>query len=783
MYYVLINQSGNNYTYKVTLKLFRDCNAPSGSADLDQSAAIAIFNNSNNTQFSNNIIPITSKTTQSLSSPGACIQNPPTVCYQVGYYEFTVTLPGTSEGYTISYQRCCRIIGINNLINSNSAGATYTAQIPGTIPVISGPINNSAKFIGKDTVIVCANNNFCYDFGANDPDSDSLTYAFTNAFTSQQNPPNPNPPANPPYTSVPYGSGFNAISPLGSGVTINPQTGLMCGVAPPVGIYVVTVSVTEWRNGVPIATQRKDLQIKIGDCNVAAARPAIFDVNGVKITPDIAGCKSFTYKFSNEVPHNPLIESYYWDFGDGNTSSAQTPSHTYSDTGVYHVKLVINRGQDCGDSSVSSLKVYPGFFPGFTSAGICMTKPTQFRDTSKTIFGTVNSWKWDFGVTTLISDTSRVQSPTYTYMQNGTYKVNFTVTTTKGCIETVQKDVQIIDKPPITLAFRDTLICDVDNLQLQASGNGIFSWTPVTNMINENTGTPTVSPKTTTKYYVRLDDNGCINTDSVRVRVISRVTLNAMADTTICATDPVQLRATTDGLRFQWMPSETINNPTALSPIARPTTTTTYRITARVGSCSATDDVTVTLVPYPGANAGLDTIICFNTAAQLNGSIVGSSFNWSPAGSLSNPNILNPIATPVSSTSYILSVFDNKGCPKPGRDTVLVTVLPKVNGFAGRDTAVIVGQPLQFNATGGTYYQWSPATSLSSSNISNPVGKYDGSFDSIRYSVVVMDESGCTDVAQVKVRIFKTNPTVFVPTAFTPNGDGRNDVLRPIPVG
>jgi gliding motility-associated-like protein len=189
------------------------------------------------------------------------------------------------------------------------------------------------------------------------------------------------------------------------------------------------------------------------------------------------------------------------------------------------------------------------------------------------------------------------------------------------------------------------------------------------------------------------------------------------------------------------------------------------------------------MVPYPGANAGKDTVICYNSSAQLHGIITGSSFSWSPAGSLNNPNILNPIATPPGTTSYVLSVTDVLGCPKPKRDTIVVTVLPKVNAFAGKDTAVVVGQPLHFNATGGVSYLWSPATALNNTGIHNPTGLYDGSFDSIRYKVVVRDQANCADSAFVTIKVFRTNPQIFVPTAFTPNGDGKNDLFRPIPVG
>lgn len=218
--------------------------------------------------------------------------------------------------------------------------------------------------------------------------------------------------------------------------------------------------------------------------------------------------------------------------------------------------------------------------------------------------------------------------------------------------------------------------------------------------------------------------------------------------------------------------------------MAKPEGTTTYQITARIGRCTATDNVVVRTVPYPVANAGLDTLICHQTEAQLAGSHDGTTFSWSPTETLTSANTLSPVARPPQTMEYVLTTQDEQsGCPKPVSDTVVVSVLPDIIAFAGRDTAVVVNQPLQFNASGGVRYEWTPAEGLSATDIPNPVGVYSSENESIRYTVLVYNELNCVDSASMTVRVFKTEPQVFVPTGFTPNGDGNNDVVRPIAVG
>lgn len=778
-YYTLISAVNGQYRYRVTVKLFMDCYS---NRQFSNPGIIGVFNRATGTRITDVSVPLANQETLTLTDAGPCITNPPPVCYRVGYYDFEVTLPALAEGYILSTQVNYRVNGISNMVNGYSnVGATYCGEIPGTAAHHDGPKNNSARFTGSDMVVVCANNSFSYSFAANDPDNtDELRYSFCNAYAggSIGGGGNATPPNSPPYNSIPYGNGYNGGIPLGDNVQINPITGMITGIAPPEGTYVVTVCVQEIRDKQVIATQRKDLQIKITSCNIAAA----------SIPPAYMLCDNTQTINLVNFSSSPLITSYNWEITTATgtpifTSATPTASYTFADTGTYEVKLVINRNGQCADSSTSLAMVYPGFVPEFNATGICVNKPTKFTDASTTVYGQVSKWSWDFGQPGDPAGISFEQDPAYTYLSLGLKTVRLVVGNTKGCIDTLVKSIQIVDKPPITLAFRDTLICVPDAVQLKAAGGGIFSWTPNSNIINANTPTPTVSPVSTTRYYVNLDDNGCLNRDSVLVRVVDHVTLQVMQDTTICQGDEIQLRLSSDGLRYEWTPAEQILNPYVPLPIATTPFNTLYQVTAYIGSCSATGDVQVTTVPYPIANAGPDMMICHDASVQLNGSTNGKTVAWSPAGSLDNATILNPMAKPRGTTNYILAAYDTRGCPKAGRDSVLVTVLPDIIAFAGGDTAAVVGQPLQLKASGGVRYSWSPGEGLSATDIANPIVTHHTPSGGMRYRVLVYNEADCVDSAFVWMKVFKTRPSIFVPSAFSPNGDRNNDVFRFIAAG
>src|SRR5262249_18781923 len=137
-------------------------------------------------------------------------------------------------------------------------------------------------------------------------------------------------------------------------------------------------------------------------------------------------------------------------------------------------------------------------------------------------------------------------------------------------------------------------------------------------------------------------------------------------------------------------------------------------------------------------DAGNDTTICQTDSIQLHPISEALSYIWSPSTYLNNPNVKNPVTTPLNTIVYKITANLGK-CQ--AQDNITIHVAPYPHANAGKDTILCLGASTQLNGSGGDIYSWSPTDFLSSATIPNPVVIDPSS--SILYTLTVMDTLGC----------------------------------------
>jgi gliding motility-associated-like protein len=281
-------------------------------------------------------------------------------------------------------------------------------------------------------------------------------------------------------------------------------------------------------------------------------------------------------------------------------------------------------------------------------------------------------------------------------------------------------------------------------------------------------------------HHINITDgNGCQTSTTVLVPLTDTLSVTAGSVSATCQGVGVMLPITSNGASFLWAPAAGLNSPTVAEPVALPSVTTTYRVTATMGVCTDTASVGVAVLPAPVANAGASDTVCPGKSVQLQGS-GGVQYVWSPAVYLSDSTSPDPmVEQPASTVTYWLTVKGTNGCLSldTAITTVVVSAPPKVS--AGNDTAVVIGQPLQLNAvdvdsSGFTSYIWSPAQGLSNPDIADPTTVVTAD---VTYTVVATTPSGCSATGTIVIGA-ATTTGILVPNAFTPNNGGRNDILK-----
>jgi len=368
-----------------------------------------------------------------------------------------------------------------------------------------------------------------------------------------------------------------------------------------------------------------------------------------------------------------------------------------------------------------------------------------------------------------------LQNPTATISTTTTFYL--TVTDANACSGTDSVTIYVNPLPTVQ-TIGDTTICQNSILVLTTTpGLSSYHWSPGISVTDSTISNPLfIDNVPRTLVVTGTTTAGCFAKDTINVNVIPSPAVKTIEDTALCNTNTNAVTlATTGAQTYSWSPAIFLSNPNISNPVFSGSASQVYYVTGTAANgCTAKDTVAITVNQPMVFQAPPDKSMCNASSVQLDG-YNGTSVNylWNPATYLSSTTIINPIANPPSTTTYNVLITD----PVCNTDSsfnvqVIVGVGPAVNAGKSNDIDCANRSAL-LHASGGDTYLWTPSTGLSNPNISNPVAT---PTISQKYIVLVTTASGCSNTDSVTVLSNLTASLArYMPSAFTPNGDGLND--------
>ena len=403
------------------------------------------------------------------------------------------------------------------------------------------------------------------------------------------------------------------------------------------------------------------------------------------------------------------IQSWSWDFGNGQTASSPDSSLWYNVADSFDIQLVVENTFGCRDTLAQVLQTFP--LPN-GDAGIY---PTFCAGDTVQLLGTGNA-NFNWSSAAWISDTS-IANPLTVLDSSQLYILE--VYNAFGC--SVFDTIQLVAEALITVDAGDSAaICLGESILLQATGNTTsFDWGVDSSLSCQFCANPIASPSTTSIYYLQtaLVAN-CTNMDSIIVVVHPLPTAAVTADSSICEGDSVQLLAA-GGQFYHWLAGANLSNDSIPNPFANPSTLSIYTVEV-VDSNNCKDSISMVVdVRSAAFNPLPDVTICLgdSTTFSLNNA---TNPVWT-GDSISCINCSHPTVYPYNSSQYIVQYYNQNNCPV--EDSIMVNVLDLTQLQALASDTICLGDSLQLNVLGnqGLSVLWQPNYALSNHTILNPI--------------------------------------------------------------
>ncbi len=502
-----------------------------------------------------------------------------------------------------------------------------------------------------------------------------------------------------------------------------------------------------------------------------------------------------TFTDKSSISGTGKISSWYWDFGDGSTSTTQNPLHTFKSPKTYRVKLVVTSNSGCIDSMIQSLTINSTPFMRIATTDLCLGLTNTITDmTSYFSTDTAQKWVWDFGDKSGTTNTV-INNVNHKYTAAGKYHITMTATTQLGCNDTTGVYVNIFPLPTPNfstaggcsgqlMVFTDKSTVTNDTIQQQ-------TWTfgdP-----NAYTGNPDIATgKKVTHAYdsagvnlpvklVVVTGGGCVDSISQNVTILQSPD-TTFSTGTACENSSLQFKYTgrlTTGLKYNW----NFGDSTTLADTSSSQNPTyTYAkgglysvtiVTKAQNGCRSKGTEFVYVFPKPYIwvttdNICVDSVITFTANDSFDRSIANPpsivSYTWDYGDGSKTTTTTNPTITHMykSTGTYTvkLSMVTSDGCSNSSTMNLTIYPLPTAS-FTGPSYCNEYG--IQFNNTSTgtiTSYAWDYGDG-GFDTIANPLHKFDNTDTAQTVTLEVVTDKGCRAISIQTIYAWQTPTSDF----------------------